>query len=641
MTTKINMHNILNNEYGIETIEEVMALTSVPTKQKLSLAKRIAHRERAKTSKKLISNSKIQENQDFNDRVFKESRELVYANKTTRLLEECDYNTRYEYAWAVARSLEWTGTYEDNYLHKKVFVALRMAKLWDWTEVAEVEDLLGVILRHVNNEVLYLGNEGAWDWAIGYIVTLCKVGMSLQQINRFMGLVGGLRETNVCISTATMQYSGGFHFGDWLFNATNGVRRKHVNLFNTFMRVYKHTHKISPKLSGRYLKVFEGMDDKTLRLTSTDSRNWSINNYGNYRFRMNVVVKDVNNWQPLRLNHMRDKMWLEEFGRKPINRNIYMLPKELVMGFTKKSFGFFVKEAKRLEFLEDHNNHSLLALARLIVWFGKDYISYIDMCDTHIHDAGINLPNKPFQDGVKFLRRYVHKMHEAQRVLPNWQYCMDNGVNPIGKDGLSKANALCKSLIYEGIEDIDFAKECAKWSVSQYNFGIWQGIWKNRNIKYESIPKIIVTNCDWKFYRLGRDDPRGLFLGEYTGCCQHPNGQGSSCAWDGAMNSNSAFVVLEYRGEVKFQSWVWRSKDTLVFDNIEGGCKADLLEDAKKTYLKGINAFSGIFGVKNLLVGTGNSDIKLDFQKKQNPLGDSPASYSDAKYVWEVTNEQG
>lgn len=314
-----------------------------------------------------------------------------------------------------------------------------------------------------------------------------------------------------------------------------------------------------------------------------------------------------------------------------------MLPEELIENFTKKSFGFFVKEAKRLELLKNRE-HDLMALARLVVWFGKDYSKYITDCNRRIHDAGINLPDKPFQNGVKFLKRYAHKVHDAQRILPNWQYCLDNGVNPLGKEGLSMAHNLCKSLIYEGIKDIDFAKECAKWTVSQHNFSNWQKLWENRNVTYESIPKVVMTEGDWKFYRLNRDDPRGLFLGEYTGCCQHPNGQGSSCAWQGVINPESVFVVLEYRGEIKFQSWVWRFEDTLVFDNIEGGCKPELMEDAEKMYIKGVNSFRGNFGINTLYVGTGRSDIELDLPLKQNPL-DSPADYTDARTVWEITGE--
>ena len=41
-----------------------------------------------------------------------------------------------------------------------------------------------------------------------------------------------------------------------------------------------------------------------------------------------------------------------------------------------------------------------------------------------------------------------------------------------------------------------------------------------------------------------RKDARGMFLGNLTGCCQHPKAQAASCAYDGHLNPLACFAVL-------------------------------------------------------------------------------------------------
>lgn len=648
--------NMLKEEYGIETIQDFKEMYKKSVSNGLKLSDKIAQKERAKTAKLLAEDwdrnsaqeeyflaSTAQELRFIGGYLasFKNVHELRaeqvrrHATFAGAELERCDFNTRHEYAWAVARTLPWTGTYEENLLYKKVFVQLRMNRLWAWTEVREVEALVEVVLNHVKKEDLYLGSDGAWDWQIGSIINLCRAGMSLQQINRFMGLVNGLRDANICISTAGHQYSGGFHFGDWVREAVNGIRRNHFNLFNTFMRVFKHTHKISPKITGRYLKMFEGMDDATLKFTATDGRNWGINSYGSYYFRMNVIVKEAAEWQPIRKNHMKDYMWLNKFGRVPQDRVLWGLPVPVVGAFTKKSFGAFMRDYKGHEWSE----HGVLALAKLYIWFGKGYKALLTD-NNDIHDLGINLPDRPFEEGRKFLMRYKHSWNLATRVVKNWEAVQNGGINPLAKDGLKTALNFISTLSFDNVKDIEFAIECGKYITNQSAFEKIQRVWLNRNTAYESIPKVVISDGDWKFYRLDRDDVRGPWLGNYTGCCQHPGGAGESCAIHGTTSPDGAFVVLEHRGTIKFQSWVWRSGECLVFDNVEGAIKSDLYEEAKRIYLKGILSFRGRLGIKRVMVGTGLGDMCFSNEGKHLKLPiPKPPGYSDANNVWEIKEE--
>jgi hypothetical protein len=71
---------------------------------------------------------------------------------------------------------------------------------------------------------------------------------------------------------------------------------------------------------------------------------------------------------------------------------------------------------------------------------------------------------------------------------------------------------------------------------------------------------------------LPRNDPRGLFLGMLTNCCQYPSSGASSAAWHGQESEDGGFFVVEdAKGNVVVQSWTWLSRKLRVcaFDSLE------------------------------------------------------------------------
>ena len=80
-----------------------------------------------------------------------------------------------------------------------------------------------------------------------------------------------------------------------------------------------------------------------------------------------------------------------------------------------------------------------------------------------------------------------------------------------------------------------------------------------------TIPFVEVRHGPYKMYRLKKADPRGIFLGEYTDCCQHPLGEGDTSAWYGHENLGSAFFVVEdtHTGQIVAQSWAWAAEEDL------------------------------------------------------------------------------
>ncbi len=91
-----------------------------------------------------------------------------------------------------------------------------------------------------------------------------------------------------------------------------------------------------------------------------------------------------------------------------------------------------------------------------------------------------------------------------------------------------------------------------------------------------SIPPVETTiHKKYRGRMLRPDDPLAIFIGNLTDCCQAINQPGEKCMQHSVKNKQGGvFVVEEVDEEGKVinivaQSWVWRNKNRLCFDNIE------------------------------------------------------------------------
>lgn len=547
-----------------------------------------------------------------------------------------DDTIRFSYAWEVAHSMRWSKE-ADLAVCKPLFVALRMAKCWDYVAQPEtVENIISMVSDFGLN--LAIGKT-VWQLSTCHLVDMAVKGLSLSQMRDVLVLFRDIcsRGDNVVMSNFHMKYSQGIHHGDWLDSVIGGIRNWHIRHWNRFMYVFRHTYMIHTRLTHRFIRVLSGLDIKTLEMTVSDIRNWKGASTHSRAFRLAVVVREVADWQPMRLSQKRQQTWLSKFGRIPAKKEIYMLPLEVVCRFDKKSFSAFMAGMKETP-IHNEGEHGLIALAKLCIWFGKGWEDLFNSTGvSNIHDFGINIPIAADfdRDQQIFVRRYIHRFNDAYKVVGAWTVLIAGGINPLAKEGMLAALVYLETLRYDNVMDMDFAIEAAKHGVSQENFEKYQDRWMSRDKSVTWLPKVSMSSGDFKFYRLDRDDVRGPFLGHYTGCCQHPDGAGASCAMHGALDPMGSFVVLEYRGDIKFQSWVWRSGDDIVFDNIEGAIKDDLYEEARQIYLEGINAFKGRLMIGKCYVGVNNSDIRLDGKTIECPCR-APGRYTDASYVWEV-----
>lgn len=110
---------------------------------------------------------------------------------------------------------------------------------------------------------------------------------------------------------------------------------------------------------------------------------------------------------------------------------------------------------------------------------------------------------------------------------------------------------------------------------SQADFNTLQQIYNyGKQRTFSSIPRIEQrsekTSGRYTYETLRLDDPLAMAIGTLTDCCQKLNDCAEVCMEHSMVDKNGrVFVIKDEQGNIVAQSWVWRNKDVLCFDNIE------------------------------------------------------------------------
>lgn len=110
---------------------------------------------------------------------------------------------------------------------------------------------------------------------------------------------------------------------------------------------------------------------------------------------------------------------------------------------------------------------------------------------------------------------------------------------------------------------------------SQSDFNTLQQIYNyGKQRTFSSIPRIEQsaekTSGRYTYETLRLDDPLAMAIGTLTDCCQELNNCAEVCMEHSMVDKNGrVFVIKDEQGNIVAQSWVWRNKDVLCFDNIE------------------------------------------------------------------------
>jgi hypothetical protein len=284
-----------------------------------------------------------------------------------------------------------------------------------------------------------------------------------------------------------------------------------------------------------------------------------------------------------------------------------------------------------------------------VVMYFKKYAKFNS--NQPIHDLCLfNLPNSQQNDwNIKYwsklaleygpsLTKYLALAPQIDEILVSKKAIIDKDARLDTE--LKRIKYAISLLNYKRAEENpELAALCFRFERTENNFEENLDLVKRGFKSFDVLPDLTIYGKDitndlkgFTLKKLAPGDLRGLFLGEYTSCCQSVNKGGAFCAIDGMTSAYSGFyVVYNSRGELIAQTWAWIAAGAdIVFDSWEYVnksqeylCKPFLLEVAKKLIALGFN---------RVLLGTAGQTPKDIFEKTDNPAQFIKSKdYSDAE----------
>ena len=166
----------------------------------------------------------------------------------------------------------------------------------------------------------------------------------------------------------------------------------------------------------------------------------------------------------------------------------------------------------------------------------------------------------------------LHNMFEEILENPRTKTIYEQG--KLSVEGAIKILEERKNKARKGNEEL--GKIADSLNVSQEELDEMQNIFEETKKREKSyIPQEQSTQKRYRGRVLRADDPMNILAGNATDCCQKIGGPGEGSMKHGAMATNGRIFIVEELDEcgkvIRYvaQSWVWRNKDTICFDNIE------------------------------------------------------------------------
>lgn len=313
--------------------------------------------------------------------------------------------------------------------------------------------------------------------------------------------------------------------------------------------------------------------------------------------------------------------WKIFFGRVPKNGFLQQIPQHLIrLLYLSDSFKFFQKLLPQINIELEHD--ILDAVMSAIVFRNK--------LELYKNSALYSLLEK-FPSNLNWDKfySYIHSNIANKTVCENICLYIANFGNDFANKTIAEIENYCSSLSYNVVKYPHIANVCAKRSVDDDKFQQIQRyvdeFMKFRT--YESVPNVEFSCNGISVRKLDNDRDLDyiLFAGavENTSCCQKIGGAGESTVLASYFLPNAGVYGFFYRSQMIAQSFVWREKDALTFDNIEVNhliqSNSDICENIKNSYKMLFDKLIGILGIREIYIGCSYSDIQLDEYKKNKP----------------------
>jgi hypothetical protein len=263
-----------------------------------------------------------------------------------------------------------------------------------------------------------------------------------------------------------------------------------------------------------------------------------------------------------------DEAWMEMHGRIPKIAALRDIPPETVAAISLKHLMGAINSKELSDIEKDVAAPGAVGLVNVFGPRWRDWLKAMKRQKVGAHDAIYWLPAVASPGLDEFL--FANKNRPLKDLI-----VVASAWNEIPRDiidrGIQEATAFVRSRTFEGAKEPDLARYGAMFGYTEAQYEDIESRWIKLLKDHDNIPDIEVIHDGFVMHKLDPDDPRGIFLGKFTTCCQSPYDFGSASAWYGHSHPDSAFYVFETEdGRILAQSWVWRTDDAIVFDNWEG-----------------------------------------------------------------------
>lgn len=223
------------------------------------------------------------------------------------------------------------------------------------------------------------------------------------------------------------------------------------------------------------------------------------------------------------------------------------------------NFSLYFPTIGRADFKVNNDNIPLFT-PEIAVCFIKDFdmIYDSDFRDFFLRNLDKILLNREYLQNISLIQ---NKFNEIKKLYHNIPITIE------------LVNSYVQENKYKNVEtgNENVAKVAAILDYKQEDFEKIQKIYNYAKTRvFSSIPRIVSNDKLYKYEILRLDDPLALAIGKLTDCCQCLSEAGEMCM-EHSMTSNSGriFVVKDKKDQIVAQSWLWRNKNVLCFDNIE------------------------------------------------------------------------
>lgn len=341
------------------------------------------------------------------------------------------------------------------------------------------------------------------------------------------------------------------------------------------------------------------------------------------------------------LSETQMKNVLEEYG-VDTNENAvirYVLQKGYDKQIDENNVGILLKTD--LQELKSNNPEEGYELEKRIrkIYYKADPSFMMTPTKLHRIFDGMDMKYKPdfyefFKNNTTEILKNQKKQNEISKIQKQWDEIVNANLGQ--RITFDKCEKYLYEKRYKNVEFADIGKLASNCGYSQEQFERVQDIYREQlKRKESSIPQIEGKCKDSKYtYKVLRlDDPTAIFVGELTDCCQAIDDAGESCMIHSTTSPNGrVLIVQDESGKVLAQSWLWRNKNVICFDNIEA-----VQKDSNNKKVVSNEILKAVKKAAKAFVEEDKTRIKKYEQEEMSKLEEEKANMTNGEYEKKVT----